>query len=140
MDKKLEARIARLERVMSRKFEAADDAKDDEKAWKAFDDVVKERMRNEAIMSNLEYDINDGLHGEVISVPMKEVAGDGDADEPELKRIFSRMASLANLVESTYNKAKDAVEECTAKEEQMRVDNGWTKKAVKERIKGIRGW
>ena len=140
MDKKLEARIARLERAMGRKFEAADDAKDDEKAWKEFDEVVKERMRNEAIMSNLEYDINDGLHSDVISVPMKEVAGDGDADEPELKRIFSKMASLADLVESTYNKAKDAVAECSAKEEQMRVDNGWTKKAVKERIKGIRGW
>lgn len=137
MDKKLEARIARLERVMGRKFEAADDAKDDEKAWKAFDEVVKERMRNEAIMSNLEYDINDGLHSDVISVPTKEVAGDGDSDWPELKRIFSKMA---NLVESTYNKAKDAVEKCVAKEEQMRVDNGWTKKAVKERIKGIRGW
>ena len=50
------------------------------------------------------------------------------------------MASLADLVESTYNKAKDAVDKCVAKEEQMRVDNGWTKKAVKERIKGIRGW
>lgn len=136
MDTKLEARIAKLERIMNRKFEAAEEVKDDEKAWKEFDEIHKERILNELILDYMETDHEDG--GRVFA-DMRDVAHNMQRiKSAAAEKLAAELERMADKAEKVYDAAMDKSAELTAKEEEMRIANGWTKTAVNARRRALR--
>ena len=136
MDKKLEARIARLEKLMSRKAvkNEADDA--NAAAWAEFDKVVLDRMANEDVMDGMESNHEDG--GMVFNDIRFAAEQLIKSDLSEAKSLANDLARMADRVEKLYAKVKAKAEELRSKEEEFRVNNGWTKTAVKARVRSLK--
>lgn len=136
MDPKLEARIAKLEKIMNRKFEAAEEVKDDEKSWKEFDEIHKERILNELILDYMETDHEDG--GRVFA-DMRDVAHNMQRiKSAAAEKLAAELERMADKAEKVYDAAMDKSAELTAKEEEMRIANSWTKTAVNARRRALR--
>ena len=133
MDKKLEQRIARLEKLLSRKNEANDT---DAAAWAEFDKVVLDRMANEDAMDGMESNHEDG--GMVFNDIRFAAEQLIKSDLSEAKALANDLARMADRVEKLYTKVKAKAEELKDKEEELRVNNGWTKTAVKARVRSLK--
>lgn len=136
MDKKLEARITRLEKILGSKSvkNEADDA--NAAAWAEFDKVVLDRLANEDVMDGMESNHEDGgmVFGDIKFAAEQLI----NSDLPEAKSLANDLARMADRVEKLYAKVKAKAEELRSKEEELRVNNGWTKTAVKARVRSLK--